>query len=49
MSEKLDLSFTELRAWLEEKGLDKEIDSQTLLMCIDCWLHAKRMYLIDIN
>ena len=49
VSEKLDLAFTELRAWLEEKGLDKEIDNPTLLNGIDTWLHAKRIYLFDIN
>ena len=49
VSDKLDLAFTELRAWLEAKGLDKEIDDQTLLNGIDTWLHAKRIYLFDIN
>jgi len=49
VSEKLDLAFTEPRAWLEEKGLDKEIDNQTLLNGIDTWLHSKRIYLFDIN
>ena len=49
VSSKLDVAFTELRGWLEKKGLDKEIDNQTLLNGIDSWLHAKRIYLVDIN
>ena len=48
-SAKLDLVFTELRSWLKEKGLDKEIDVQTTLTWIEGWLYEKRMYLTDIN
>ena len=46
---KVDLEFTELRAWLEEKGLDKGIDDQSLLNGIDTWLQANRISLFDIN